>query len=115
MPFLADVVRMTEGQWQKQVIQYATMMRWRVWHDNATNAPRRCPSCGEARRLPRNRSGLPDLILVRRPRVVWVELKADRGRLTDEQAAWLGDLRASGQEVYLWRPNDWPVVERVLR
>jgi hypothetical protein len=115
MTFLPVLPAMTEAEWQRQVIQYATLMGWRVWHDNATNAPRRCGSCGEVRRLPRNASGLPDLILVRRPRLVWVELKADRGRLSDKQSAWIGDLRASGQEVYLWRPSMWEEVERVLR
>lgn len=115
MNFLPALPKLTEARWQRQVVEYAALMGWRVWHDNATNAPRLCSSCGEVTRLPRNARGLPDLILVRRPRVVWAELKADRGRLTDEQAAWLSDLRASGQEVHLWRPSDWPTVERVLR
>ncbi len=115
MPFLANMVRLTEAAWQRQVIQYATLMKWRIWHDQATNVPRRCSGCGATPRVIRNPAGLPDLILVRRPRVVWVELKADRGRLTDAQRDWLADLRASRQEAYLWRPSDWVIVERVLR
>jgi hypothetical protein len=58
------------------------------------------------RRTPRNVAGLPDLILIRRPRVVWAELKAEGGTVTEAQQAWLDDLQASGQEVYLWRPSD---------
>jgi hypothetical protein len=115
VPVALGAPKQSERAFMAQVGRYATLMKWRVWHDNATNAPRRCRSCGEVQHLPRNRSGLPDLILVRRPRVVWVELKADRGKLSDEQRAWLDDLRASGQEVYLWRPNDWSEAERVLR
>lgn len=116
MGFLRDAptFRQTERQWQSQVLKYATLMGWRVWHDNATNAPRRCPECKEPIHLPRNASGLPDLILVRRPRVVWVELKSERNTLTDDQRDWISDLRACGQEAYLWRPSDWRNVERIL-
>lgn len=98
-----------------QVLAYARLMGWTAWHDAATNTARRCGSCGTIRRTPRNAAGLPDLILVRRPRVVWAELKSERGRLTDEQKAWLADLGASGQECHVWRPSDWPTIERVLR
>ena len=110
-----DTFRQSERSFQSSVVQYAEMMGWRVWHDRATNVPRRCPNCGATPRIIRNPGGLPDLILVRRPRVVWVELKSERGRLTDDQAVWLRDLRASEQEVYLWRPSMWQEVEQVLR
>lgn len=100
MTFLADVVRMTEAHWQRQVVAYAELMKWRAYHTHDSR---------------RSNPGFPDLVLVRRPRVVWVELKADRGRLTSDQRDWLDDLRACGQEVFVWRPNDWPIVEKVLR
>lgn len=40
-------------------------------------------------------AGFPDLILVRRGRVVACELKADRGQLTDQQHDWLRALAAA--------------------
>lgn len=110
-----DTFTQSERAFQGQVIAYARLMGWTIHHDNATNAPRRCGSCGSVRRLPRNAPGLPDLILVRRPRVVWAELKSERGRLTDDQRAWIEELRACGQETYIWRPSDFREVERVLR
>lgn len=64
---------------------------------------------------PRNESGFPDLVLVRRPRVIFAELKAERGRLLDAQRDWLAALRDCSVESYLWRPSDWPEIERVLR
>lgn len=110
-----DSFRQPERSFERQVIQYAEIMGWKVWKDRATNTARRCVTCGAVRRTPRNTAGLPDLILVRRPRVVWAELKAERGKLSDDQRDWLEDLRACHQECYLWKPSDWPVIEKVLR
>ena len=31
-----------------------------------------------------------------------------------QQQAWLDELKAARQEAYLWRPSDWPEIERVL-
>lgn len=110
-----DGRRITEKAFEHQVIQYARLMGWRIWKDRATNRRRRCASCGAWSAGARNPAGLPDLILIRRPRLVWVELKAERGRLSDDQRAWIEDLRASGQECYLWRPSEWRKVEEKLR
>jgi hypothetical protein len=105
----------TERAFQSQVLAYARLMGWQAFHDNATNAPRRCSGCGQTRSLPRNAAGLPDLILVRRPRVVWAELKAERGKISPPQAAWIAELRACNQEVYIWRPSSWQEIEECLK
>jgi hypothetical protein len=107
--------KQSERSFMGQVLTYARLMGWRIFHDSATNTARRCSACGAVRGTPRNAAGLPDLILVRRPRVVWAELKSQRGKATEDQRDWLDDLRASGQHVYLWRPSDWPEIEKVLR
>lgn len=62
--------------------------------------------------------GFPDLVLVRRSRLVVAELKTATGKPTRWQQDWLdafGDVDAV--EVYLWRPADWlsGVIGRVLR
>ena len=57
--------------------------------------------------------GFLDLVLVRE-RVAWVELKIPPNTLTPEQEQWVGWLRAAGQEVHMWVPADWPVIENVL-
>lgn len=99
MPFL-EMPRITERRFQAQIIAYATLMNWRYYHThNSKNSPK----------------GFPDLVLIRRPRVVWAEIKAQRTRVTDDQHAWLEELRASGQEVFVWRPSDWRQVETILR
>lgn len=107
--------KLTERRFMQQVLRYAELMGWRWWHDRATNAPRACKHCKRKLSLPRNESGHPDLLLIRRPRVVWAELKAQRTPVTDAQRDWITELRACDQEAYVWRPDDWPEIERVLR
>jgi hypothetical protein len=59
--------------------------------------------------------GYPDLTLVRGGRMVFAELKAQDGRLSAEQTAWLDALKQTKAEVYVWKPSDWPTIKRVLR
>lgn len=58
--------------------------------------------------------GFPDLVAVRDKRVVWIELKTERGIATAAQWNWIEDLKKAGQEVYLWRPSDWKTIVEVL-
>lgn len=51
-------------------------------------------------------SGIPDLILVRGTRLLFVELKTDVGRVRPGQREWLADLAGTGAETHLWRPRD---------
>ena len=100
----------TEAEFQAAVIDLARRNGWRVHHHHDSRRQVR-PGVfvGD-----RDASGFPDLVAVRGSRVVWAELKRERGRLSVAQSAWLRDLEAAGQEVYVWRPVDWPEIERVL-
>lgn len=112
----SQLPRQSEKAFMAAVIEAAHLLGWRHFHDNATNGPLHCWHCGRRTTQPRNPAGFPDLVLVRRPRLVWAELKAEGGVVSPEQAAWLDDLRACGQEVYLWTPtpSDWAEITRVL-
>jgi hypothetical protein len=81
-------------------VRYARLMGWSVFfvHDS-----RHSPA------------GWPDLVLIRRPRIVFAELKSERGRLTDDQRQTIEELRACGQEVFVWKPSAWQEIEEVLR
>jgi hypothetical protein len=105
---------MSEASWLLQVREWADRGGWYTWHDNATNAPRRCPACGSMRRGARNACGLPDLLLWRAGRHIVAELKAEGGRLTDTQRAMLDRYRAAGIPAYVWRPSDHVQVFAVL-
>jgi hypothetical protein len=96
--------RETEKSFMASVVKYANLMGWRHYHTH---------------RSEKSPAGFPDLVLVRarhpKPRVVFAELKAQRTPVTDDQREWIADLRACGQEAYIWRPSMWQAVERILR
>lgn len=98
--FLDALPKLTEKAWQSQVLTLARVYGWRSYHvfDSRRSVP-----------------GFPDLVLVRRPRVIFAELKTDRGRLTDEQRGWLADLGDCPVESYVWRPRDADRIVSILR
>ena len=93
--------KLTEKAFMAQVVKLATLCGWRVYH---THDSRRC--------VP----GFPDLVLVHpgRGRVMWVELKVRKNALTPEQSAWLKDLSRCGEETWVWYPENWQSIERLL-
>jgi VRR-NUC domain len=61
-------------------------------------------------------AGFPDEVLVRGGRLIFAELKRDKGKLSVEQEAWLEDLRGvPGVDVYVWRPSQMDEIAQVLR
>ena len=61
--------------------------------------------------------GFPDLVLAHpgQKRVIFAELKSEKGLVTKYQQEWLDTLDACGQEVYLWGPGDIENIARLLR
>ena len=63
--------------------------------------------------------GFLDLVLAREspPRLLFRELKTEKGRVTDGQKKWLRVLTAMGEDAKVWRPADWldGTIERELR
>ena len=93
---------MTEAQLQAAVIEAAQLFGWRIYHTFDSR---------------RSNAGFPDLVLVRPPEMLFVELKSEKGRVRPEQKAWIDDLIAVGNEVLVWRPVDWTngMITRTLR
>jgi hypothetical protein len=100
---------MTEADFQRTVTDTLRLFGWRWTHFRPARTDRgwRTPLSGDA--------GFPDVVAVRGDRVLWAELKAEKGRLSDEQAKWLAALGMAGQSVHCWRPSDWPTIEELLR
>lgn len=65
----------------------------------------------DSRRSP---SGFPDLVIVGPTRVIYAELKSEKGRTTARQKDWLAGLQAAGQAAHVWRPSDWEWVQQEL-
>ena len=80
---------MTEKHFQSQVVKFAKMTGWLVYHpyDSRKSTP-----------------GYPDLTLVK-DRVMFRELKSEIGRLTLYQTAWAKRLLAAGADYAIWRPS----------
>ncbi len=91
----------SEKEFQANVIELAGLLGWRHYHVLYSQ---------------KSPPGFPDLVLVRDGRLIFAELKSERGRLTHPQRVWLAALKACpGVQVYEWRPSDWPEIEGVLR
>lgn len=108
---------MTEREFQDQVIKLATLFGWRVHHTR----PARVRVRGkDVYRTPvQGHKGFPDLVLARRGRVIFAELKAGRGQLSEDQVLWRDAMEGGQAAEYagwkLWRPEDWAEIERILR
>ena len=60
--------------------------------------------------------GFPDLVLrkIDQKRIVFAELKSEKGVVTPSQQEWYNDLKACGQETYIWRPSQLSEITRIL-
>ena len=93
--------RLTEKDFQRQVLDLAKLYRWHAYHPMLSKW---------------SEPGWPDLAMVRPPRLVFAELKSERGQTTSHQERWLALLGACpGVETYLWRPSDREHIAEVLR
>lgn len=103
---------MTEKTFQAQVMQLARLNGWKAYH-----APPNvivCPTC-KRKVYQQMEPGLPDCIFIKAPRVIWAELKREKGgKFSADQQFTLAALEAAGQEVYRWRPSDWAQIVAVL-
>lgn len=82
---------LTERDFTSQIRELAALLHWRRYHAwLAKHSP----------------AGFPDEVLVRPPRLIFAELKTDRGKVSPAQAEWLDDLaRLPNVEAYVWRPE----------
>lgn len=96
------------------VLELAQTFGWRCHHS---------PDSPDARKVPRGRRGeylvdpgCPDIIAVRPPQVLFIEVKSARGRLRAGQQGWLAELlKCPGIKVHVWRPGDELKAQEVLR
>lgn len=95
---------MSERQLQDLIIALAERMGFIVYHTHDSR---------------RSQKGFPDLVLVhpKQKRVIWRELKSEKGVTSSEQKVWLSSLLLVGEDVDVWRPRDWVSgrIEKELR
>jgi len=93
----------TEKEWDTVLFQRAHGLAWQLgWTLNY-----------HTYRSTRSPSGFPDRVIVRE-RVIYAELKKERGKPTAAQSEWLTGLTKAGAEVYLWLPHDLEEIAKIL-
>lgn len=80
----------SEAQFQAAVLELARGFNYLCYHTHDSR---------------RSQAGFPDLILVRSGRVLAIECKSDKGKLTPEQKVWLDALSKAGIRCMVWRPR----------
>jgi hypothetical protein len=101
---------MTEEQFQKTIIDLAHINGWTVAHFRKAQTKRGnwiTPVGGDGK-------GFPDLVLVR-DRVIFAELKSDKGTLRPDQKIWRDKLLEAKQAWYMWKPKDWDIIVETLK
>jgi hypothetical protein len=102
MSISAAIKEMTEKEWDAQLFNskkgVATMTGWTSYHTLRSRG---------------SQPGFPDRTLYR-DRVIFAELKAERGKPTERQIEWLTGLAGAGAEVYLWQPGDLDEIGLIL-
>lgn len=89
---------MLEKDFQAQVVDLARRLGWVTYHTYNSR---------------RSTHGFPDLVLVRE-RILYLELKREKGSLTEEQKHWLRLLTAAGGQAYVARPRDLQALANLL-
>lgn len=93
----------SEEQFKAEVIREATSRGWLKHHDRPARTDKGWRTAIEGD------PGFPDLVLAKDGRVLIIELKSEKGRVSAEQKAWIKHTR--GQ---VWRPRDWTKILLIL-
>jgi hypothetical protein len=92
---------LTEKDFLRQIKDLAKICHWRVYHPFLSKWSER---------------GYPDITLVRPPRLIFAELKAEKGVLSESQCEWAELLQACpGVEYYCWKPSDFDAIVEILK
>lgn len=100
----APLPQQPEDDFQDSVLKLAAYMGWTLsYHtfDSRRSAP-----------------GYPDITLCkpRDGRLLIAELKSETGQLSEDQRIWIEGLNTVKHfDVRVWKPSDWPEIQKVLR
>jgi len=103
----ASVIKpLTEKEFLAQVLELLTLNGWLLVDHQFE----------QAHYAKRTSKGRPDILAIRAPRVLFAEIKSEKGKLSPHQKLWLMELeQCPGVEVYCWRPSMWDDIVRVLQ
>jgi hypothetical protein len=105
----------SEAEWQSKVIDAAHLYGWAVAHFRRSKTQRADGSVFHQTAVGADGKGFVDLVLVHPVGgVLFVELKAQKGRLSPEQVEWSNRLSRAGAKWHCWKPSQWKHVVDVL-
>lgn len=90
----------TEKQFATQVESLLSIFQWRWCHFRPARTKHGWTTAMSGH------PGFPDYIAVKGERLLAVEIKSEKGKVTPEQMAWLDAFQEAGAETFLWRPSD---------
>jgi hypothetical protein len=103
----------SEAVFQGKVLEVAELCGWYAVHHRACRVGRKfmTPIQGPGA------EGFPDLVLCHpvQHRLLFRELKTDRGHLTAGQQRWVQGLEAAGADIGVWKPSDWERITAELQ
>ena len=102
-------IRLSEKDFQKQIVELAEIYGWQIHAE----LPAQRQSGNWVTPI-QGHKGFPDLVLAKGKRLIFAELKSDKGKTSQEQNIWLLLLKQTGAEVYLWKPLNWPEIQEIL-
>ncbi len=93
--------KVSEKEFRQQILDLAKLFGWHCYFTwNSIHSP----------------AGFLDLVLVRKPWCLFVELKAEKGKLSPKQEEWLGELSCcTGIRVCIWRPSQFDEIVKILK
>ena len=89
----------SEKELSLMVRQLASLKGWKVYHTFYSMF---------------SDAGFPDLCLCRGDRLVFMELKTEKGKVSQAQKEWLEALALTKCEVFVFRPSEWESIVEVL-
>jgi len=103
-----------EREFSQQVEGLLKLFRWRYSHFRPARSMKgwRTPLSGD--------KGFPDIVAVRSGMCLFIELKSEKGKLTDDQEEWIRELKAIadhslGVMTFVWRPSDFEEIAEILK
>lgn len=102
-----DKIAITEKDFQGQIKDLAKLFGWLYYHTwRSIHSP----------------AGFPDCVMIRGGRLIFAELKSEKGKLSEKQEEWITAMRLGQKfatmpnwEVYVWRPSQIEEIIEILR
>jgi len=98
----SEVIKVSERDFERQVKDLSKLFGFLYYHTwRSIHSP----------------AGFPDCTMVRGNRVIFAELKSEKGEPSDKQLEWINALSDVGGNVecYLWRPSNLEAIAEILR